>query len=446
MLFAVVVWNPAYGQARKLSFIRDAEIENTIGALATPLFLAAGLEPSNIRVYLVNDRQLNAFVAGGQKIFINTGLLMRTEHAGQVTGVIAHETGHISGGHLARTQDALSDLSAQGILAFVLGAAAGIATGRADVGQAVTLGGQQIGQRSFLQYSRTQEGAADQAAIKLLDATGNSARGLLEFLEILGDQDLVGARHQDPYVRTHPLTRDRIRTLANHVAVSPFSENVPSPEIAVAHRRMRAKLFAFLEPLAQTLRRYKANDGDPISRYAHAIAYYRQPDLNRALQLIDGLIAERPDDPYYHELKGQMLFENGRVREALAPYRTAARLMSGSPLILIGLARVQIEMNDPAQLEPAIVNFRAALRNDPNNPFVWRQLAIAHGRRGELGESSLALAEEALLLGKPAEAAYHAGRAENVFARGAPGWLKARDIAGAADALRKTQKKEKKKE
>ena len=424
--------------AKKVSLIRDAEIENTIAVYAAPLFRAAGLEPSSVEIYLVKDKSLNAFVAGGQKLFINTGLLMRAEHPGQVIGVIAHEAGHIAGGHLSRTHEALRQSTAQTILAYVLGGAAALGTGRADVGQAIILGGQQIGQRTFLQYSRTQESAADQAAVRFLETTGQSAKGLLEFMETLGDQELLSARHQDPYVRTHPMSRERVNFLQAHVARSSHSAKPPAAELLQRHRRMRGKLRGFLEPVASTLRRYKETDGSVEARYARAVAFYRRPDLEKALPLIDGLLAEYPGDPFFHELKGQMLFENGHAKAALEPYRMAVQLMPHSPLLRAELAQVQLELDDPALLESAIANLRAALRHEAGSAFTWHQLAIAYGRDGQMGLSSLALAEEAMLQGRKDDARYQAGRAGKLLPRGSPGWLKAQDI------LEVTKKKKKK--
>ena len=433
LAFAAALWcMPADAQAQRISFIRDAEIEETIRVFATPVFQAAGLDPSAIKVHLVNDKSLNAFVAGGQQLFLNTGLLMRSTDADQVIGVIAHETGHIAGGHLSRTQEAMRNSSAQSIVAFVIGAAAAIGTGRPDVGQAIISGGSQVGARSFLQYSRTQEGAADQAAVRFLDAAGLSSRGLLEFMEILEDQELLSPTRQDPYVRSHPIARDRIEFLMTHVAQSPYSDKPTPPNLESMHLRMRAKLHGFLEPLAVTLRRYKESDDSLTSRYARAIAYYRKPDLDKALPLIDGLIAQHPIDPYFHELKGQMLFENGRIEEALEPYETATRLLPHAPLLRASLARIQLELNRPALLEPAIANLRAVLRKEKDDPFLWRLLAIAYGRDGQMGESALAMAEEGMMKGDIAAARHHAARAQKLLPRGSAGWLKAEDVLSTA--------------
>jgi len=310
----------------------------------------------------------------------------------------------------------------------VLGTAAALASGRPDLGTAVGSGGTNIAQRNFLAYTRTQEGSADAAGMKYLDATGQSASGLKEFMETLSGQELLSPSRQDPYLRTHPLTSDRISAIQAHVARSPHSDAPPNPEFEKQHLRVVAKLRGFLEAPSVVMRRYPASDTSVPARYARTVAHFRAGDLERALAEIDSLIAEYPDDPYFHELKGEMLFERGRPAEALEPYETAASMLPRAPLIRVELARVQLALNDPQLLEAAIVNLRAAVAYERDRAFAWRQLAIAYGRNGQMGESSLALAEEAMLMRNKPEARFHAGKAETLLAAGSPGWIQAQDI------------------
>lgn len=425
--------------AQGISLIRDTEIENIIRDYSSPIFKAAGLEPDNVNIYLVNDPSLNAFVAGGQKLFLNTGLLLQSDSANQVIGVIAHEAGHISGGHLVRTRDALAKSSAQTILSMLIGGIAGAATGRGDVAGAIILGSQQSGQRSFLAYSRTQEGAADQAALKFLESSGQSAQGLLEFMERLGDQELLSTARQDPYVRSHPLSRDRVKAIQAFIKNSQFAKAEDSPERQLKHRRLRAKLYAYLNSRILTFRRYKKTDNSVPSRYARAVSLYRIGKISGALPLIDSLLADYPQDPYFHELRGQMLFENGRPSEALPSYKAALALLPDAPLIRVDTARVQLALEDPVQLPPAIKNLQISLDIEPDVPFTWRQLAIAYGRMGDKGHSALALGEEALLIRKMRAAKFHAGLAATLFPEGTPEWLQSQDILLAADELLKLE-------
>lgn len=429
LVLALVAPVPAAAQqTARRSFIRDAEVENTIRAYATPLFQAAGLDPDAVRVHLLVDPTLNAFVAGGQNMFFHTGLLIRSESPNQLIGVIAHETGHIAGGHLIRIQDAVGNASTEAIMGMLLGAALGAASGRGDLGTAVMMGSQEVATRNLMAFSRTQEGSADQAGLSFLESTHQSAKGLLQFFEILGDQELLVSARQDPYVRTHPLTRDRVANVRDFVAKSRYSDTPERPDFVEMHKRMRAKLFAFLESPVRTFQRYKESDNSLESRYARAIASYRRPDMDTALPLIDGLIAERPKDPYFWELKGQMLFENGRGGEALEPYRQAVALLPGNALLRIGLAQVEVEQEDPALLDDAKAQLNKALQAEPDNHSGWRLLAIAHGRLGEEGMAAYAMAEQTLLEGRPSDAVYHAGKAERLLPHSGPIWLRIQDI------------------
>jgi len=415
--------------ARKSSLIRDAEIEDTIRAYTTPLFAAAGLDASVVEVHIVNSPDLNAFVTGGQKIFVFTGLLQASTAPAQIIGVIAHETGHIMGGHLARTQEALRAASSQSIITMLLGVAA-IVAGQGDAGTALIVGGQQVGLRGLLKYSRSQESAADQAALKLLEATRQSARGLADFLDILGDQEALLPESQDPYVRSHPMTGERIAAVQRHLERSPYSDVGDSPEFLIAHERMKAKLMGYLRP-ARALRLYPNSDDSVGARYARAIAYHRLAKLNEALAEIDGLIAEFPNDPYFHELRGDMLTENQRVTDATAAYRRAVTLQPNSPLLLLSLARVQIALGDAAQTAEAIAHLENAIRFETANPNIWRQLAIGYGRSDDIGMASLASAEEHFLLDRHGDARRSAERAEHLLPRGSPAWLRSQDILSA---------------
>ncbi len=424
-------------EAARISLIRDAEIEDTIATYAAPLFTAAGLDGKAVRIHLVNDSRLNAFVAGGLNLFLNTGLLLAAEGPGQIVGVIAHETGHIAGGHLARTEEALRGASALAILSYVLGAAIAAAGSGSGAG-AVLMGGRGLATQTMLNYTRAQERAADQFAVTVLDRTHQSAKGLLRFLEILSNQEALLSLNQDPYLRTHPLTQERITFIRHHVAESPYSENRPPAEWVVRFKRMQAKLFGFLKPAERVFARYPESDQSVAARYARAIAEFRRADLDRALAEIDSLIAEFPNDPYFHELKGQMLFENGRVSEAVAPYRRAVALAPDSGLIRTGLAQALIESGDKAVLDEAAKILEQAVRVDPDTPRAWRLLAVAYGRDGKTGASALASAEFNYRVGRYRDAVRFAKSALKALPAGSPGALRAEDIEGAAErALKK---------
>jgi predicted Zn-dependent protease len=429
---AIATTAPATAQSRSPGVVRDAEVEGIIRAYATPLFEAAGLNAADIRIFLINDDRLNAFVAGGMNLFLNTGLLMRAEKANQVIGVIAHETGHIAGGHLARTQEALSNASTEAIIAFVLGMAVA-AAGQGEAGTAIIGGGATVAQADLLKYSRTQESAADHAGVSYLDSTGQSSRGLLEFFEILEGQELMLSGRQDPYLRTHPLSSDRIDFVRHHIEGSPFSDAAEPAGFTDGFGRMRAKLIGFLRPLNRVLQDYPESDGSLDGRYARSIGYYRAGQLDKALPLLDGLIAEHPEDPFFQELKGQILMENGRGREAIPYYEESVRLAPHEPLLRVGLAQVLIDTEDPGLNRDALINLEEVTRIEPRNGNAWRLLSIAYGRDGQIPMTALALAEAALLRGDNSEAWAQADRAMQQLPEGSPAWLRAQDIQNTAD-------------
>jgi predicted Zn-dependent protease len=413
------------------SFIRDTEIEADIRTMVTPIWKAAGLEPSALHVYLIDDKQLNSFVAGGQNEFINTGLIMRSETPNQLLGVLAHETGHISGGHLTRAQQAMRNASIEGIIAMVLGAAAAVA-GR---NSAALLGAEGVAQRAFMQYSVTQEASADQAALNFLDRAGMSSRGLLQFFQILQGEELLAGARQDPYLRTHPLTAQRIEYVRNHVERSRYSNVPDSAENIERLKRIKVKLGAFTSPPSSTLTAYPEKDQSVLARYARAIAYYRIPKLDKALPIIDGLIRDYPKDPYFRELKGQMLFENGRIAEAVQPYEEAVRLAPGAPLLRISLAQVYIESNDPKMDKRAIAHLNDALRSEDKDTNGWHLLATAYGRDNQMGMAALALAEEGLSAGKKKDAVQQAARAKGLLLKNSAAYNRAEEIQREAEKI-----------
>jgi predicted Zn-dependent protease len=436
-LLSMALLGPAAAQqGPQINLVRDAEVENIIRAYAAPVFRAGGFDPKQIKIFLVNDRSLNAFVAGGLNIFMNTGLLMRADDPNQVIGVLAHELGHIVGGHLARMDERMREARKQSLVTMVLGALAGAAVGRGDAAMAVITGSNQAILASFLKYSQTQESSADAAGVKFMDQAGISSRGLADFMRVLANQELLAVGRQDPYMRTHPVTQTRVEFIEAHNAKSPYKNTKLPPEFYEMHHRMKAKLAGFIEPINTALQKYPESDTSIDGRYARAIAYYRKPDLPRALQLIDGLLAERPNDPYFNELKGQMLFENGHAAAAVEPYQRAVSIVPESGLLRTGLAQVQIESQDPAFVKSAIANLEESWRLDDENLLTLKLLATAYGRDGQHGMASLQLAELAFAQGRNGDVKIYAERAINGLKAGSPAWQRAHDVKQAAERKR----------
>ena len=414
------------------SLIRDAEIEADLRQIADPIFAAAGLEPSSVRVFVINDPSLNAFVAGGQNMFIHTGLITASRSPEQLAGVIAHETGHISGGHLSRLRDAMGQANTEAIIGALLGAAA-IVAGAPQVGTAVMAGGATYAERNLLSFSRSQEQAADQAAIRYLAAEQLPPTGLYEFFKILESQNLRINAEGPEYLRSHPLTRDRITFIAGEVDRSPYQGRAYPPEIQLAHARMTAKIEGFLgDPMDVLARR----DSDSFEdRYARTVAHFRRGDTGRALELLQTLQEELPDDPHLRELQGQVLFESGRIAEAVPAYRDALAGVPESALVRFGLARALLELQEAGATGEAATHLREVVRLEPENAFAWRFLGIAEGRLGHDGRASLALAEHAVLTRKPDDAQLHLRRARQHVQPGEPEWLHLQDLEQAAERM-----------
>ena len=439
LIALALIFRPVAAAGQDLSLIRDAEIEATIHDYSEPIFQAANLNANAIDVFLVANDQLNAFVAGGMNMFLFTGLLQKADGPLEVMGVIAHEAGHIAGGDLAGRRKRVQDSMGQMIASYALGLAAALATGRADAGLAATRAAQGAVVSNLLSYTRGQEGAADRAAVTYLNRAGYSPEGLLSFLEVLRGQDALLSNNQDPYMQTHPLTQRRINFLQDAVEKSPHAGSAPPERLVLKHRRMVAKLDGFLQAPRKTLRDYKDANGIP-GRYARAIAHYRDADLDKALTMVNALIDEYPDDPYFHELKGQVLYEHGRIADALPAYRKAVALRPTSTLLRLGLARTQVQLDDPELNEPALDNLRRVLDGEPKNASAWRLRAIAHGRAGDTGRSAWALAEARLAQGSLKEAMQQSERAMALLDKHTPPWLRAQDIK--REAQRRLEQRE----
>src|SRR5579871_2916407 len=426
---------PARAQEEKgLPLIRDAEIEQLLRDYTRPVLRAAGLGQRNIRVVIINDRAFNAFVIDAKRIFVNTGALMDAETPNQIIGVLAHETGHIAGGHLSKLRSELSNAETAMIIAMLLGvgAVAASATSRGNVGgnpMAAIAGPQSMILRSLLAYQRQQEEQADRAGVNFLTQSGQSAKGMYDTFKRFADQQLFAGQHADPYLQSHPMAAERISALAEVARSNPYWDKKDPPELQQRHDLVRAKLFGYLDQPDTLVRRYPLSNTSLPARYARAISSYRHSDLRAALGQIDSLIQAQPNNPYFYELKGQALVESGRGREAIAPLRYAIAHAPDPTLIHVLLGQALIEANDPALVAEAVSNLRQALASDQEIPDAYDHLAIAYGRKGDFADADLASAQAAFNRGNLPTARQLASRAKGEFAIGSPGWVKADDIA-----------------
>jgi predicted Zn-dependent protease len=418
--------------------IRDAEIEGLLRLYTKPIFKAAGLTPGAVKVYIINGRPVNAFVAGGQRIFINTGTLMQAMTPNEVIGILAHETGHISGGHLARLQveiDKVSTVNIIGMLAGVAAMAGGAVAGDAQTakaGQGIMLGGQGLSQRLVLNYARAMEASADQAAVKFLNATGQSSKGMLEVFQRLATQSMASVQNANPYLQSHPMPMDRIRNLEVAARKSPHFDKADTPALVLRHELVRAKLVGFLEPIQTVFQKYPKSDQGLPARYARAIAMFRSGDTRNALPIIDSLIDDIPKNPYFWELKGQALLEGGQPAKAVAPLKEAIRLLPDNGLIQLLYAQALLGQENAASARTAIGALNRAKRSESQTPSVHKFLAMAYGQAGDIPRADLATAEAALLQGDRDLATTKAKIAMASFKKGSPEWLRANDILNFA--------------
>ena len=415
--------------------VRDAEIEQLLREYTQPILKAAGLAKQNVQVVIINSRSFNAFVADGRRIFINAGTLMEADNPNQVIGVLAHETGHIAGGHLSRLREELRVATTASIIAMILGGAAMIAASRSgsantgQVGMAALSAPQAAIQNSLLAYVRSQEDAADRAGVRFLNATGQSARGMSDTFKRLADQTLYASRGIDPYMQSHPLPVERVRALEGLAKASPHWDKKDSPALQARHDLARAKLYGFLDPRDGVGRRYPISNNSLPARYARAIAMYRFGNLQGAMHQIDALIQAQPQNPYFHELKGQALLEGGRPAEAVGPLRRAVQLAPNPALIQIMLGQALLASNNKAVADEAVALLETAIRREPESPEAFDQMALAYGRKGDLARADLASAQASFTRGDLKTARALAGRAKSRFPVGSPGWVKADDIA-----------------
>lgn len=415
--------------AHAQNIIRDAEIETNLRIISEPIFSASGLNPSQVRIAVINDDMVNAFVAGGQNLFLYTGLILEADNVDQLAGVIAHESGHMAGGHLVRMRGISERASIENIIATVLGVAVGVGAGDAQAGMATAMGGGEYARRTLLRNSRVLESSADQAGMAALNRAGYSLQGMADFLEKLSNQEVLPEMQRSPYVLTHPLSRDRLQTVQNYVASHPKGKAFPK-KWEENFRRMQAKILAFTSP-GQAIRKY-ANDKTIPGRYAVTIAKYRTGKITEALNILSTLQKIEPENPWFQELQGQILFEQGRIQESIISYRKAVTMQPKAGLIHLSLAQALLQDEKKKPTEALNELIAAKDNGEADTSQLYRAMAIAYGRLGQDGMAKLSLAEEALLKGDSGFAIGQARLAEQLLKSDPTSQQRARDIQSAA--------------
>jgi predicted Zn-dependent protease len=437
---AVIAFPPVGAQAQsggaKQALIRDTEIENLLRDYANPIFSAAGIKRGTVQIVLVSDRSFNAFVADGRRMFVNIGALMDAKTPNEIIGIIAHETGHIVGGHLSRLREQLANAQILAVVGMLLGAGAlagamagGNKVGNSGVGAAgVMAGSQDMIRRSLLSYQRGEEQAADRMAVTYLNASHQSTKGILDTFQRFAQETMFKTSSIDPYLVSHPLPADRIANLETLARQSPYFDTKDPPALQQRHDLMRAKLFGFAGRADEVARRYPLSDTSLAARYARAISAYRSKRLADSLGQIDGLIREQPNNPYFVELKGQVLLEFGRAQEAIPLLRRAVAMAPSSALIKVLLGQALVASGSKANVDEAIRELSNAVQREPEYMEGWQTLSQAYGMKDDIGMASYAAAQAYFVAGDYKMAATQATRAKEKLPPRSPGWLKADDI------------------
>ncbi|MCB4859533.1 M48 family metalloprotease [Sphingobium sp. PNB] len=420
--------------------LRDAETEAFMADMSAPLVQAAGMEPRNVQVLVINDPNINAFVAGGQYVWVHSGLIAAADNVNQVQGVVAHELGHIEGGHVIRYGEGMKEATGITLLSLVLGAAA-IAAGGAEAGMGILGMGQQAAMGKFLAFSRAQESSADLAGARYLSKAGVSGKGSLEFFKKLQNQEYrLAIPQDDSYGRTHPLSGERINVLREVYTVDPAWDKPMDPKLEARFERIKAKLVGFVSEPSQTLLKYPESDQSLPAHYARAYAWHKSAYPDKALAEVDALLAAAPHDPYFLELKGQVLLESGKPADAIPPLREAVQL-TNQPLIATLLGHALIATENDANFAEAEKVLRNAIARDRENPFAWYQLGVVYEHRGDLPRAALATAERYSMMGEDQMALRSADAAMQGLKPGTVDYLRAQDIAMVSRAAVEQKRK-----
>ena len=427
ILFTYIIISPVYSQ--NINLIQDAEIETTLFKWIKPILIEAKLNPESINIFLINDDSINAFVAGGQNIFINTGLITKANNHNALIGVMAHEIGHISGGHLIQTNKAINKAHNTATIATLITAGL-MAISNSHIKGISKLAaiGPSLAERNFYKFSRDNEKFADSAAIRYLKAVNRPLTPLANLLNEIGKQELLHENRQDPYLRTHPIFTERINHIFNEANINNEKSIISSKSEEIEYKRIVAKIIAFTAPPGKTLLIYPKNNRSIEARYARAIAYLRLPNLTKGIKEISSLIKENNNDPFFPELLGQMLFENGKIYESIKMYKKSNQLLPNNPIILLALSKSQVEYGEKQEVINAKINLKKILQNNPKSIAAWQLLSITEARLNNIELAQLSSAEAYFLLNDYNLAINFARKSRLLFEKNSPNDIRAQDI------------------
>ena len=424
-----VVMGPAAAQG--ITLLQDTETERLLRSYEEPILKVASIDPAAVKIYIVNDTSLNAFVAEGQNIFCNAGLFIQLRNPNELTGVLAHETGHMAGGHLIRGTDAIAKAEIPMLLSMALGIAA-MAVGAGEAGMILMGVGQSAAEAQYLSFSRVQEATADQMGQRYLRATHQSGLGMVHVFERMANEAAMLVRNPERFASDHPADRDRVVLMQEQADASPYRDVPDSPQAIHAYEMVKAKVIGYLLPVKDVLYRYPLTDKSAQARYARAMVYMRQPQLQKALDEISSLIKEEPNNPYFYEVLGQIYVTMSQPAKGIEPYQKSVNLLPDAPELRVSLAAAQVATGRKDIEKAAVDNLRIALQQDSDNPFGWYQMAQAYSDLGNEPLANLATAERFYTVGALPQSAVFAVRARQKLVKGSPDWERANDIIAFA--------------
>src|SRR5512146_277555 len=397
-IFALAATFAQPAHAQSIDVVRDTEIERVLRSYEVPILKAAGIDPNTVHLFLVQDPEINAFatqspIAGNEEdIFVNTGTIMQLTKPNQIIGILAHETGHVAGGHMIRDAGAMQKASIPMLIGMAVGIAA-MAMGAGEAGMGAIQLGQQAAMSQFLAFSRVQEATADQMGVTFLNRTHQSARGMMEVFEKFANEDARSAYYNKGFVSDHPADRERIDSLEQRMEASPYKDVPDTPEQIKEFHMIQAKLAGYISKPEDVLVRYPLSDQSDEAHYARAMAYFRQPDMKKALAETNALIKTNPKNPYFWELLGQIYVEMAQPMKGVEPYQKSVDLMPDAPLLRVSLAAAQLATEVPALVKPALSNLKVALDQENSNTVAWYEIAQAYSDLGNKPMADLSTAE-----------------------------------------------------
>jgi len=443
LALAATLWSPIAQAQGAPSILRDAETEAMFADMSAGIIKASGLNPRDVQVVLVNDQSINAFDAGGQIVYIHSGLIQAADNANEVQGVIAHEVGHIADGHVITGEAAMKPAMKMTLLSMVLGLAA-VAAGAGAAGMGIMGLGQSAAMGNYLAFNRVQEATADASAVRYLSDSGTSGRGMITFFKKLQQQEYRYRGEIDPFMQSHPMSGERIGNLSADIQASTAYTNRTDAALEERFRRVKAKLAGYVLPYASTLLLYPERDQSIVAHYARAYAYHKGGYPEKADAEAAALVTAEPNNPYFQEIVGQILLEAGKPKSALTPLRAATEGSRSNPLIATTFGHALIATEDKANLPEAIRVLRVATQRDDDNPWAWMQLGTAYEQSGDEPRAALATAERAQLMGDQRTAMQSARFAMAGIPANSADWIRAQDIAmTSGDAMGAGKKKRK---